>query len=444
MRFYTQRTAVCRLLCSLLICGGLTLPFIQAQESSTEQTASAKRALDAGQFTQAESIYRQLLKAAPTSAVLMTDLGIALDLQGRSAEAADAFNKSLQLSSDPKTYALLTKEVCDQGKYDEARPMLDRILREDAGRPELLRMTAFCLIPAGHPVEAVDVDQRLADDPASLNDVVLVDLTQAYLASAQYFFRKLRNEPGNAEYVKAIQTARSDEAGGARSAFALASSRSPSFQANATYPQAVSAWKKNLHDPALLYQLCVLSGEGSLSSLARLRASYPSSPHAGQLMAKVLADQGHLEEAKAQYQELLKVNPELPGLRDQYGMLLIQQQDWQPALTVFTEQLKQHPSDQQAAARVSQSLSELGRFQELKDFLLPRATSETMPLWFRLDLATAFQQLGDKVKAIEQLVAAEKTYPKEKTVHYRLLRLYTTTGDAEGSAREKLLFESLP
>jgi predicted Zn-dependent protease len=55
-------------------------------------------------------------------------------------------------------------------------------------------------------------------------------------------------------------------------------------------------------------------------------------------------------------------------------------------------------------------------------------------------LAASLQKLGDPESAIKLLEAAEKENPSDKTIHYRLMRLYSTTGKRAEAEREKTLF----
>lgn len=410
--------------------------------SQDDAALKARQALQQGRYAQAEAIYRELIRSGQPTVQLFTNLGISLSLQGKTSDASEAFQHGLALHYDAKTYVLLAKARCDQGDFPSTRAMFPQILKEDAARPELLTIIAPCMLDGGDPIDAVKVYSILASDAHLANDLMLVQLTRAYLASAQFFFGKLHSAQGNEPYVQALQAARSGKAEDARGAFAFAAERSHLFHSEANYTAAVETWKTAPNDVALLYQMSVLSGEESMKSFARCRSVYPASPYSDQLFAEMLADQGRGDEAIAQYQRLLKTNPDLPRLHQELSALYVQAQDWPAALQISQEQIRQHPEDRAAAARISQSLVAMGRYEEAKAFLLPRADRPRPPLWLRLDLATALQQLGDDVGAIAQLVAAEREFPHERSVHYRLIRLYAQAGNMEASARETKLFQA--
>jgi tetratricopeptide (TPR) repeat protein len=88
---------------------------------------------------------------------------------------------------------------------------------------------------------------------------------------------------------------------------------------------------------------------------------YPDSPYLAQLKATMLADQGHEDEAAAQYENLMRTHPELPDLLFNLGMLYRKEREWDKALYIFQKQLAKYPDDERSAARVSEALMQLGR-----------------------------------------------------------------------------------
>jgi hypothetical protein len=70
--------------------------------------------------------------------------------------------------------------------------------------------------------------------------------------------------------------------------------------------------------------------------------------------------------------------------------------------------------------------------------------NEVPPLWAVLDLSLAYQKLGSYSQAIIVLTSAEKHYPREKQIHFRLMRLYTLTGRMDRAQEENALFAGTP
>ena len=120
----------CIILCLPAILSSLAC---YANGQSKEQTDPGRTALQHGDYLSAETLYRQALRQNPGSPELLTDLGIALQLQGLSTDAIHAFEQALKLKNLPRTYALLAEEKCKIRDLDGARPMLNRIIRDYAG-----------------------------------------------------------------------------------------------------------------------------------------------------------------------------------------------------------------------------------------------------------------------------------------------------------------------
>ena len=416
-------------------------PFLLGQNAPL--ALSAQSALENKDYPKAEQLYREMLSHGETSPEILTNLGIVLELEGRSSEAMHAFEMALRQRYLPGTYALLTQEKCKMQDLAGARPMLAKILLESPQDTKLLAVVAPCYLEADEPLQSIEVYQRLLSNQSFPADVALIQLAKSYLAASHFFFVRLQAAgPANAPYIKAIQIARDQGSANARSAFPEAARASSYFHADLSYGQAEKLWKQHPKDPALLYQLTVLSGEESMKQLDECATKYPQSPNLQQFQAEVLVEQGQEEEGLQKYQQLLRDYPNLPDLRYNLGMLYRKRGEWDKALGVFKDQLTRSPNDERTAARVSESLLELKRYQELRDYLEPLSRKQNVPLWVTLDLAEALQELSNIPEAIELLASSEKRNPLNKTIHYRLMRLYALNGDSAEATKENQLFRS--
>jgi tetratricopeptide (TPR) repeat protein len=358
---------------------------------------------------------------------LLTDLGIALQLQGRSTEAIHAFEQALKLKSLPRTYALLAEEKCKIRDIDGARPMLNRIIRDYAGDAKIIALVAPCYLDLDEPVDSVKAYTVLLRDETYPRDLALIRLAKSYLAAAQFFVTKLRERPDSGAYLVALSQASSS--GDPRSAFPAARRASPNFHPDLGFDAVLENWRQHPDDPPLLYQLAVLSGEQSMRQFELCKQQYPDSPYLAQLQFEIFADQGREDEAVNGFEGLLHSHPELPDLRHDLGMLYRKQNQWDQALAVFRDELSANPKDERAAARVSEALDQLMRWTELRDFLTPRVEHGETPLWAVLDLGEAQEQLGEIREAISLLSSAESKYPSSRAVHFRLLHLYRGIGE---------------
>jgi tetratricopeptide (TPR) repeat protein len=409
---------------------------------STLSSDAAKSALERRDYKSAEALYKSILIQHPRSPELLTNLGVAIQMQGRSTEAIQLFEQALQLKRLPRTYALLAEERCKSRDLEDARPMLLRILNEDASDPLILALVAPCYLDLDEPIEATEVYSSLLSASSFPKDLALIQLSKAYLLSARFFFGRLAAARDSAIFVQAIRNARDGAAVDERGAFADAARISPYFRPDLSFQDAVRLWRHHPDDTALLYLLSVLGSEESINQVNTCIQSYPNSIHLDQLRLDMLADQEHEDEAIKGYERLLLTHPELPELRYNLGMLYRKHRMWEEALAAFREQLAHDPQDERCAARVSESLVQLGQWNNLHSFLSPRMKQNNPPLWATLDISEAAENLNNPQEAIRFLASAEKTHMSSRSIHFRLMQLYRRTGDLQQVQVENQWFKS--
>ena len=404
---------------------------------------AGSNALKEGDYKAAETFYRGLLAQSPNSPETLSNLGVALQMQGKSSEAIYSFEQALKKKQIPRTYALLAEENCKTRNLDRATPMLERIKHEYSQDPMIVALVAPCYLEIDDPLGSVRAYQELVPYRAFPPDLALMQLAKSYRKAGQMFFGLLSRAPNNALYISTISEARDRGSPDARGAFEAAERSSAYFQPNLDFPSAVAEWRAHPHDTALLYLLTVLSNEQSMRQVELCADKYPNSPYLVQLKAEVLADQNHDDEAVAQYESLMQTHPELPGLLFELGMLFRKEKEWGKALDAFRRQLARNPDDEPTAARIGEALFQLGRWRELSDFLSKRIEAPNPPLWAMLDAADTSQILDKPEQAIAILATAEQSYPSDKVIHYRLSRLYRLTGNASRAEQELSLFRTL-
>lgn len=398
--------------------------------------------MDAKKYEAAEKLYRQALAAAPNSAAVLTDLALSLQMQGRSADAIRYYTQALKIAYVPETYALLAEEKCKMGDLEGARPMLARIFREERKNLRVLSAVAPCYLEIDQPVESVLIYQALAESKEYPEDLRLIELAKSYLRSGQLFAGKLSKMPGSEPFLAALRDAPSAGSAGARAAFPLAVKTSPFFQADLNWSDAEARWEKHPQDTALLYLLSVLNAEEGMRQIELCDERFPGSPYLEQFHADMLADQGHGDEAAAEYEQLLREHPDLSDLRYSLGLLREQREEWPAAAEAFRQQLAAYPTDERAAAHLSKCMIQMEQYAEIKDFLEPRMRAEHPPQWASLILAEAEEKLGKPEAAMRTLLAAEHEANPDKLVHYRLMHLYTLAGRSADAKREYALFQA--
>jgi len=274
----SPRQLSCVILCLSAILSSLAF---NANGQSKEPIDQGQTALQHGDYLSAETLYRRALRQNPGSPELLTDLGIALQMQGRSTDAINFFEQALKVKNLPRTYALLAEQKCKTRDLDGARPMLKKIIRDYAGDAKTVAIVAPCYLDLDEPVDSVKAYTALLRDDAYPHDLALIQLSKSYLAAAQYFVGKLKERDDSKAYVTALSQA--STSGDPRSAFAIAQQTSPNFHANLGFDAVLTIWNQHQDDSALLYQLAVISGEQSMRQFELCSQQYPDSPYLAQL-----------------------------------------------------------------------------------------------------------------------------------------------------------------
>lgn len=427
-----------RLLAALL--AALMASFVQAQGPAMLQ--AARQAMEAKQYAVAEQFYRKALVQSPTSAALLTDLGLSLQMQGRSADAMHYYALALKQKYVPETYALLAQEKCKMGDLDGLRPMLGKIFREERKNLRVISAVAPCYLDIDEPVESAIVYQALLGTKDYPADLALVQLGKSYIRAGQFFAGKLSKSPGAEPFLQALRDASTAGSSGARSAFPEAARISPNFQPSLNWSDAEERWRQHPQDTALLYLLSVLSAEEGMHQIELCAEQFPASAYLEQFHADMLADQGHGDEAAAEYEQLMREHPDLSELRYSLGLLREKREEWEAAAESFRQQLAAYPTDERAAAHLSQCMLQMEQYAAVREFLEPRMRVEHPPQWASLSLAEAEQKLGKVEEAIRILVAAERDPSPDKLVHYRLMHLYEISGRPADAKREYALFRT--
>jgi len=198
--------------------------------------------------------------------------------------------------------------------------------------------------------------------------------------------------------------------------------------------------KRFPNDPEVLYLSAHIFSELSINSSRKLMVSAPSSHQVHELNAEALETQGKWTEAEAEYREVLKRDPQLPGIHYRIGRLLLSNPEAasrkSDARREFEEELKIDPNN----AGAEYVLGELAR-QDGQD----AAAIGHFDRAAKLDagFADAFIGLGRALlgaeragDAIAPLETAVKLDPGSPMAHFQLANAYERMGRKEDAARE--------
>ncbi len=201
--------------------------------------------------------------------------------------------------------------------------------------------------------------------------------------------------------------------------------------------------KRFPNDPEVLYLSVHVFSDLSLRASQKLMRTAPASYQVHELNAEALETQGKWSDAEAEYREVLKKDPQLPGIHYRIGRLLLSNPEAAgrkaDAQREFEEELKIDPNN----AGAEYVLGELAR-QDGQD----QAAIEHFSRAAKLDagFADAFLGLGRTLlagdraaEAIPPLETAVKLNPGSPMAHFQLANAYKRTGRKEDAARDYTL-----
>jgi tetratricopeptide (TPR) repeat protein len=144
------------------------------QQDAQYSIAAAEMMMEQGRVAEAREFLDQRKENFPHSAGVKQTLGHIAMLEGRHADAAQAFSDARMLAPDDEniTEDLVRAQIA-VGSFGEAESNLSRLLRnkDNKGRRDLKHLQAMCLVQIEKPVEARDVYLELTRDIENANDI---------------------------------------------------------------------------------------------------------------------------------------------------------------------------------------------------------------------------------------------------------------------------------
>jgi tetratricopeptide (TPR) repeat protein len=173
----------------------------------------------------------------------------------------------------------------------------------------------------------------------------------------------------------------------------------------------------------------------SLGMLDRLLTAYPDSYRSHQLLAQTYEQQDEDDKAIAEYKEVEKLSPNLPGIHLALGHLLLKDGDLEQATAQLKEELHLDPDQPEANAEMGMALLAQDQTPAAVQYL-------TKAISLQPDLWTAHQQLGKAYYQQKNYDAARKELTLalnddlEGVAHYQLGLVYKALGQPDSATRE--------
>ena len=126
-------------------------------------------------FDEAEAQARKTLEMDPRFYVAHFYLGEALQFKGKLTEAIAEFQKAFELNNDPYSLAMLGQAYARQGKTDEARKVLARLMEQAKSQYTSPYAFAVVLTALGDKARAIDELERGYDEAGFYISLINVD-----------------------------------------------------------------------------------------------------------------------------------------------------------------------------------------------------------------------------------------------------------------------------
>ena len=198
-------------------------------------------------------------------------------------------------------------------------------------------------------------------------------------------------------------------------------------------------------DPDVLYVTTHAYSDLSTRAALQLASTAPLSVQARELNAEALESQAKWDDAAAEYNQILKQRPDMPGIHYRLGRIILSKP---PTATMtddarneFQAELKIDPNN----AGAEYVLGELSRqAQQWDDAIEHFARASKLDANFAnafLALGLSLNSAGRYAEAIAPLETEVKLQPANPTGHYQLTIAYRKAGRKEDAQREMALFQ---
>ena len=208
------------------------------------------------------------------------------------------------------------------------------------------------------------------------------------------------------------------------------------------------SWDLGLRDPYALYSLiqedhALGDKAGGLSHFRSFLTDFPGSPWLHVLYGDAYVQKDDDAEARKEYQEALRLQPDLPAVNFRLGFLLYKDGEYLSAAECFRNELALSPSYSDANLFLGQSLRSLGRAEEALVHLRKAVALDPRSESAYQALVAALGEKGDLEGAVEVLQRAEKEFPADPSFPAQLASVLTRLNREEEALKEQEKYRTL-
>jgi len=446
------------------------------ETARSRQSADAARAMGAGRFDDAARIYRELLQVSPDQPGLLMNLGMALAMGGREAEAIAPLDRAVALDRGLiPAHLFLGSSYLALDQPAKAIPPLARAVAARPGDVESRRMLAQAYVATGRAADALTQLRRITEIAPRLPGGWYA-LGHAYNAIAQDALSTFEAEPDDSPWRQLLVADALLADGRLTDAFAnyrAALERLPSIvtihdSIARIYEQTGHAewavrerrgsvlaagecarrrvlcdFRAGRHRAALQAAMAASDVESrywrarasahlALAAFKRVDA-LPDSRERREMRATLARAERRYTDAIEEIKAALKFAPADPDLLDDLGTSYYLARDFDLAVATLLPLLDANPDDARLLTVSAEALMQLGRLDDALPMLQRAVRLDPADATPRLALGRAFIQKGNYADAIP-LIEPQLPADRDGSLHVQLARAYTGVGQRERGA----------
>jgi len=196
-------------------------------------------------------------------------------------------------------------------------------------------------------------------------------------------------------------------------------------------------------DPQVLYVTTHALSDLSTRAAMQLANGAPGSVQAHELNAEALESQGKWDDAASEYNQILKQEPDLPGIHYRLGRIILSKPPTattaEDARKEFEAELKIDPKNAGAEYVLGEISRQAQQWDDAIEHFSKAAKLDASFVNAYLALGFSLNAAGRYAEAIPPLETGAKLQPENPTVHYQLAIAYGRVGRKEDAKREAQL-----
>jgi predicted O-linked N-acetylglucosamine transferase (SPINDLY family) len=390
----------------------------------------------AGDFSKAEGLYRQVVEADPNHLYAWGGLATSCQAQGKLAEAATGLERIVQLVPDNvSAHNCLGIVLVQQGKLEQALASLKAALRCQPNNAEVHNNLGTVFARLGRTTEAIDSyrqAQRLRADYAQAHfnlGLVLRENGDSDQAKAE-FQEAVRCQSNYAEALHELGNIFSDRQDFAEAeqrywqALQLRPDRAEThlnlgiaLQSQGRLEEAADCCRQALTLHPNLAEAYVSLGTAmhGLGRLADAVMAYgqalqlnPSYAEAYYNLGKALHGQARFDEAAAYYRQALALKPNMAAAHINLGSALQSQGLLVEAVTSYRQSLAIDPTIASAHNNLGLALCEFGQFEDAANAYKHALELQPENAEVLVNYATVLKEQGKAAEALETVIACRR------------------------------------